>query len=242
VAIEKQLGRCKVEEAKVASRIYHADVLAVLTHVKGHGIMGIGGSVKNVGMGCVIKETKVAMHKANPPMYDGTNCTFCGLCAEICPENAINIEDEVLHYDPDKCVFCGSCVQECPVHAWDVIGEGNKGVQENVAHVADAVLKKFQGRMFFFNFIHDVTPYCDCTIPCGRPLIRDVGILAATDPVAVDKASFDLVNQAPRFPHPKGKAQPENLFAAIHKTDPLNHIRIAGELGAGSLEYELVKV
>ncbi len=242
VAIEKRLYQCQMEEAKVASRIYHADVLAVLTHFKGHGIVGMGGSVKNVGMGCVIKETKVVMHKSNPPMYDESKCTMCGTCAEICPENAIVIEDDVLHYDPEKCVFCGSCVADCPENAWDVEGEGNKLVQENVAHSADAVLKGFQGRMFFINFIHEVTPYCDCTIPCGRPLVRDVGIVASTDPVAVDKASFDLVNQAPRFPHPKGKEQPENLFAAIHKTDPLNHIRIAGELGAGSMEYELVKV
>ena len=242
VVIEKRVGRCELKEAKVASRIFHADVLAVLTHVKGHGIVGIGGCIKNVGMGCVIKETKIAQHMDNPPMFDESKCTLCGVCASLCPENAIVIEDDVLNYDPRKCVFCGCCVQDCPVQAWDVIGEGNNRVQENVAHVANAVLEEFRGRMFFFNFVHDVTPYCDCTIPCGRPLIKDVGILASTDPVAIDKASFDLVNKAPRFPHPKGKEHPENLFEAIHKTDPLNHIRIAGELGSGSMEYELVRV
>ncbi|TDA68339.1 MAG: 4Fe-4S dicluster domain-containing protein [Clostridia bacterium] len=39
-------------------------------------------------------------------------CTGCGACAEVCPEEAITVND-VAHVDPDKCLDCGICVDEC---------------------------------------------------------------------------------------------------------------------------------
>ena len=52
------------------------------------------------------------------------------------------------------------------------------------------------GKSGFINFVQDVTPHCDCAAPAGRALFQDIGILAATDPVALDKASLDLIDRA----------------------------------------------
>lgn len=242
VKIKERLEGGFLEEIKIPATIYNADFLMVLSHVKGHAIVGMGGSVKNMAMGGVAKETKIAQHRTNPPQLDLEKCTGCGHCAKICPEKTVVMKDKTPEYDPSGCVFCGTCVQECPPHAWYFNQQGNVQVQIQVGHVGATVFEQFKGKTASFNFIQDVTPYCDCLIPCGRPLIRDVGIAASTDPVAADKASYDLINEAPRFARPDGKEQPKDLFAAIHKLDPLNHLDVARRLGAGTFDYVLKNI
>ncbi len=45
-----------------------------------------------------------------------SDCVACGACADVCPQDAITIED-VAVIDNDKCVECGACVDECPAGA-----------------------------------------------------------------------------------------------------------------------------
>lgn len=247
VKVKRQVEGCTLEEVNLPAPLYNADKLVVLTHAKGHNSNGIGGSIKNMGMGCVTMESKIAQHRLFPlELYD-EKCTRCGLCVELCPVDALFMEgetkeDKKLIYDTDKCYVCGTCAINCPSQAWDFPQEGKIALHSYVAHTAGCVLEKFRGNVAFFNFIQDVTPLCDCIAPSGRPIIRDVGILASIDPVAVDRASLDLINKAPRFARPGQTEVPEDLFCAIHKIDPVNHLRITNILGMGSLDYELVKV
>jgi len=44
-------------------------------------------------------------------------CTGCGLCVEVCPVEAISMEDDKAKIDAEKCVDCGQCVEECPNEA-----------------------------------------------------------------------------------------------------------------------------
>ncbi|NPV52736.1 MAG: 4Fe-4S binding protein [Firmicutes bacterium] len=53
-------------------------------------------------------------------VVDQKNCTGCGLCAEVCPVDAIIVED-VAEVDADKCTECGFCVDECPNEAIKII-------------------------------------------------------------------------------------------------------------------------
>ncbi|MBD3230011.1 MAG: 4Fe-4S dicluster domain-containing protein [Candidatus Lokiarchaeota archaeon] len=53
--------------------------------------------------------TKVMVH-------DFKKCNKCGICENLCPTNAINI-DENIFFDPEKCIFCFLCLRKCPKEA-----------------------------------------------------------------------------------------------------------------------------
>ena len=53
--------------------------------------------------------------------FDGGTCTACGACVEVCPVEAITIED-VARVDPGLCNECGACVEECPLDAISLFG------------------------------------------------------------------------------------------------------------------------
>lgn len=51
-----------------------------------------------------------------PTKIDAESCTGCGACAEVCPSDAITVDDTA-KIDPELCTECGACVEECPVEA-----------------------------------------------------------------------------------------------------------------------------
>jgi len=51
-----------------------------------------------------------------PARIDEDACTGCGACAEICPADAITVDDTA-KVDSELCTECGACVEECPVEA-----------------------------------------------------------------------------------------------------------------------------
>ncbi len=90
---------------------------------------------------------------------------------------------------------------------------------------------KRQGRVY--NFVMNVTPLCDCVPWSGRPIAHDIGILASTDPVAIEQACYDLIC----------KEMGHDVFK--HEHPHVNGTRIidyACEMGMGSKEYELIKL
>jgi uncharacterized Fe-S center protein len=77
-------------------------------------------------------------------------------------------------------------------------------------------------------------------------MVPDIGILASTDPVAIDSASFDLVNQQQGFTdslltshHHKGG----DKFKGVHaQTDGYRQVQYAEEIGMGSAQYDLITI
>ena len=107
------------------------------------------------------------------------------------------------------------------------------------------VLKGKEGRASVLNFLTDISPACDCYDHADRPIVRDIGILASTDPVAIDQASVDLVNNEPG----KDSALTKNFNAGEDKfrgvypqIDWEVQLAYAEEIGLGTREYELIPV
>jgi hypothetical protein len=141
--------------------------------------------------------------------------------------------------DLARCIFCSTCLFACPSDAWFFPPGAKERLQVEIAHSASVVFSKFRGKTTgFINFVQDVTPHCDCVAPSGKPVVADVGILASHDPVAIDKASLDLIDQAPLIPGATD-ARPPDLLGKIHEVSSLIQLRVAGKLGMGSLDYEL---
>ena len=65
---------------------------------------------------------------------------------------------------------------------------------ENMVEYTMGVLKGKRGKSLFINFITDVSPACDCYPYNDAPIVRDIGVVASKDPVAIDQAAADLVN------------------------------------------------
>jgi len=238
VPVPRQVSGCSLDRIKIAKRIFNADSLIVLSHVKGHELAGFGGSIKNVAMGCVTKESKGAQHRANRAIIDISKCNGCGQCVEACPFKALSLVDEKMVRDDERCLDCSHCVYLCPEDVYSLPPGAKERFQVSLAHAAAGVLGQFQSKVTFINFVQDVTRSCDCVTPSGFPVVLDIGILASTDVVAVDKASLDLIAQS----KPLGKfadITSPDILGKINGTDSLIQIETARELGLGNIAYQL---
>jgi len=111
--------------------------------------------------------------------------------------------------------------------------EAGNAVQEKMAEYALAVLGNKKGKACFVNFVLRISQECDCWSYKNPRIAPDVGILASLDPVAIDKASFDLVNES------SGK----DVFKQAHpKEDGMIQLRHAQAIGLGSMEYDVINV
>ncbi|MCD6363518.1 MAG: DUF362 domain-containing protein [Synergistetes bacterium] len=232
--------------AKIASAIAEADVLISLAHFKGHELTGFGGAIKNLGMGCASREGKLRMHSTSKPKMEKEKCVSCGECIRNCNYGAIRFDSDgkaTINYD--LCVGCGQCVVVCPSGAVQIVWETSIETCERIVEYAYAVLKDKPA--FHINFVMNVSPYCDCWHYNDAPIVPDIGILASFDPVALDKASVDLVNNAPLNPYgPLGDREispGEDKFSILHpKTSWKAMLDYAEEIGLGTQKYELIKI
>lgn len=240
VTLRRTVRRCAMRKVAVARGIYEADFLVVLSHVKGHMITGFGGAVKNLAMGCVTRSAKREQHRMNPVFLDESKCDGCGDCISACPSSALVMVDGRPQQSPENCIYCSTCLFTCESGAWFWKKENKSLFQVYLAHAASAVMQRFRQKAVFLNLLQDVTPCCDCAAPAGLPLIGDVGILASTDPVAVDMASLDLIDRASAI-HPSMPAKGMDRLGTLHGTDSLIQLRVAEELGLGSSDYRLIR-
>jgi uncharacterized Fe-S center protein len=72
-------------------------------------------------------------------------------------------------------------------------------------------------------------------------VVQDVGITLAFDPVAIDKASLDLIDKSPIIPGATS-AKPPDILGKMHHTSSLVQLETAEKLGVGTLKYKLVLV
>ena len=234
------------DSVKIASDIVAADSMVVVSHFKGHEVAGFGGAIKNLGMGCAANAGKRAQHTVNPLLLP-EKCVTCGACINACPEFCISLAGSSIAIDTERCIGCLMCMNTCPQHAIDLDwqDDGPAFVERMADYAAGAVANK-TGKLFFINFLTNITPHCDCTPWNDIPIVPDIGILASRDPVALDHACFDLVNGAEGI---HGSLLPDHHHAGEEKftrvwpgTDPELQLSAAESMGVGHREYRLKEV
>jgi len=231
----------------IGSEIVRADAIVSAAHFKGHELSGFGGTIKNLGMGCASRKGKLAQHSTVSPKVKRKKCEGCGECVEYCAQQAIRLVDDKARIDPKKCVGCGECIIVCPNQAiqiqWD---QAIPVFLENMVEYTAGVLKGKKGAAVFLNFITQVSPACDCYPHNDTPIVNDIGIVASNDPVAIDQASADLVNQAQGRKDScltKNFQSGKDKFRALYPNVAWEiQLEYAEKIGLGTREYELVKM
>ena len=125
-----------------------------------------------------------------------------------------------------------------PVECWNHT-EDQDGFLESMAAAAQAVHNYFgEGRILYIDVMNNLSVDCDCDGTPEAPRMKDVGILASTDPVALDKACTDLV-----FNHKASEDDDQQpLIERINRQHGLHILDYAASIGLGSLKYELVNL
>ena len=231
----------------IGTDIAEADALISVAHFKGHELSGFGGTIKNLGMGCASRKGKLAQHSTVGPKVIEKKCIGCGDCTSHCSQNALDLVDEKAVLDSKKCIGCGECIIVCPNEAiqiqWD---QAIPVFLENMVEYTMGVLKGKEDKTLFLNFITNVSPACDCYGYNDAPIVRDIGVVASKDPVAIDQASVDLVNSEQALPESCLKtniASGEDKFRGVYpNVDWTIQLDYAENLGLGSRSYKLEKI
>lgn len=240
-----EVGLKHFKEVKIAGDIVKSDSLMVLSHFKGHGMSGFGGAIKNLAMGCAAAPGKLEQHECAKPTI-GSACTGCGTCVDKCPVSAMSLSHgrAVIEY-PD-CIACNNCLDTCPDSCIELDWEAMEPFMEKMAEYALGAVKNKEGQVGYVNFLLNITPDCDCVSWSDRPLVPDIGIMASNDPVALDQASYDLVNQQPGHENSlltHSHAPGENKFRGVwENVDGRVLLEYAQEIGMGTRDYKLSKI
>ena len=120
------------------------------------------------------------------------------------------------------------------IKCWDKHAEQDRFC-EAMADAASTVVDHFGKNILFINVMKNLSVDCDCTAQAEDPCMEDIGILASTDPVAIDQACMDLIYSSD-YP---GK---DHFIERVESRHGIHTIEAAAELGFGTREYELVEV
>ena len=232
VPIEGELQK----EVSIAADIVRCQSILSIAHFTGHCATCAGATLKTLGMGCSSRKGKMRQHSALKPQVKKGKCTLCGECYRHCPAGAISLDKVQAHIDADQCIGCAECVAVCRFEAvqydWK---QESEILQKSVAEHALGAVKGKEGRVVFFNFLLSMTKDCDCFDKADMPtMVQDIGIVASTDPVAVDKAAIDMVEAQ------DGRKLPELIGNS--RLDWRYQIEHAVKIGLGRADYECIEV
>lgn len=109
---------------------------------------------------------------------------------------------------------------------------------ESMAAAAQAVHDYFDDRVLYINVMNNLSIDCDCDSHPQDPKMKDIGILASTDPVALDQACLDLVFNV----EPTEGDDNRPLIERIKQLHGTHTVEYAAQIGLGSMKYELVSI
>ncbi len=106
---------------------------------------------------------------------------------------------------------------------------------ESMADAAEAVANYFKGKAVYINTMKNLSVDCDCCSVAEDPCMKDIGILASSDPIAVDQACVDLV-YASKDP---GR---DHFVERIESRKGLHTLEASAKHGFGTREYDLINI
>jgi uncharacterized Fe-S center protein len=104
-----------------------------------------------------------------------------------------------------------------------------------MADAASAVVNYFKGNIVYINTLKNMSVDCDCCSVAEDPCLKDIGIMASTDPIAIDQACIDMVMNS----DDPGK---EHFMERVNSRHGIHTIEAAADLGFGSRAYELINI
>jgi len=117
---------------------------------------------------------------------------------------------------------------------WNNLPEQDKFL-EAMADSAESVVNYFNENIAFINIMCNMSVDCDCCAKAEDPCMKDIGILASLDPIAIDQACIDLVYNS----EDSGR---NHLVERIERQNGIHTIEAAAELGYGTREYQLISI
>lgn len=137
-------------------------------------------------------------------------------------------------------IGCASSYGKSYIHGAGEVKETIFGTEQvafvnSMGDAASSVHKFFKGNIVYINAMVNISIDCDCDGNASAPCMKDIGILASTDPVAIDQACLDIVYNS----NDPGK---EKLIKRIEEKKAIHIIETAEKLGTGSREYELINI
>lgn len=136
-------------------------------------------------------------------------------------------------------IGCGSSFGKAYIHGAGVpediwTAEQDKFL-ESMADAAYSVDKYFKGKIAYINVMCNLSVDCDCCAVAEDPCMKDIGILASLDPIAIDQACIDFVYNS----DDPGR---DHLVERIERQNGVHTIEAASKLGFGNREYELCEI
>lgn len=205
-----------------------ADGVLLLSHFKGHICSGMGGAIKNAGMGCMSKSTKGAIHTGGEPVY-GDGCTECGACVTNCPTDNIRLEKGRPFFDATWCPGCSNCIISCPEKC---ISPKTEKFDSLLAEAATVAFEKF-GKSYSINVMKNMTQLCDCVADSGPVLADDTGFVCGADMVSVDIASLEIL---------KRETGSDDRFAEYNKKSSYPHVEEAARMLGRDMEVTIKEI
>ncbi len=121
-----------------------------------------------------------------------------------------------------------------PAELWANLPEQDHFL-ESMAEADESVIDYMKGNIVYINVINNLSIDCDCDSDPEDPCMADIGITASLDPVAIDKASLDMVYAS----NDPGK---QRLINRIEEKHGIHTIEHAEKLGIGTTNYEIINI
>jgi uncharacterized protein len=245
-----------------AGALHDADVLINVSHAKGHAISAYGGAIKNIAIGGLAAGSR--WHKMHGvenhiPWWDAAKCTpeHAMELVKACPNASLRYDAKKhkMGMERSRCTNsnCMKCMEaDKGVGCIDIKAENFQAFQKLMAYTTAEILSHFdKDQQFYFNFMLDITPQCNCLGMVQPQFIPDLGVTASRDIVAVEEATLDIIAKATflteMVPPYIGEISMDPKLHPFQRLwggfkNPYDQTLYAEEFGLGTRKYRLVEL